>query len=97
MRDKNVYRNLTIQQILALDSETTRDYLETLIREHTDDTLVMAVQIAQTLEQEERDAAIAAAQDEEEYLTEVLDRATDDALAEILAGIIGKGTSNQPR
>jgi hypothetical protein len=33
---KDEYRNLTIEEIVALDDELRRDYLETLIREHRD-------------------------------------------------------------
>jgi hypothetical protein len=98
-RNKDEYRNLTIEEIVALDDELRRDYLETLIREHTESMNIVDVLagLARQLEESDRNDAIETASDEDEYLTELLDKSTDDGLVDVLSNLIGTGTSLHPK
>ncbi len=90
MRDKQEYRSMSVDQIMALtDDEKRRDYLETLLREHVSDANEKAVMKAleKALDDDETLQEIENA-DPDEYLTALLDGSTDDGIATVLRTLV---------
>lgn len=93
MRDKQEYRAMSVDQVMALDDdEKRRDYLETLLREHVSDANQGAIHAAleAALEDPERLADVDK-DDLDEYLTELLDLSTDDGIADVLRAAMSGG------
>ncbi|MBA3457398.1 MAG: hypothetical protein H0T42_30235 [Deltaproteobacteria bacterium] len=81
---------MSVDQILAIESdEKRRDYLETVLREHINDANHPAIgaALAATFDDPEEIAG-ADPGDPDEYLTELLDRATDDGIAVVLRAVM---------
>ena len=94
-RNKQEYRSMSVDQIMALtDDETRRDYLETLLREHVSDanekTVIAALEKA--LDDDETLQEIDTT-DPDDYLTALLDGSTDDGIATVLRTLVASVSS----
>ena len=86
MRDKAAYRAMSVDEIVALtDHEERREILETLIREHVSQANEKAIidALERAIEDEDEFADLDKS-DPDEYMTALLDRSTEDALATVL-------------
>lgn len=100
-RDKSSYRSLSVEEIMAMDvdDEKRRDYLETLIYEHLDDSIEAQVvaelealfddreELAELQESYDLPLFVPGAEQSEaydSYRTDLIDCSTDDALATVL-------------
>ena len=94
-RNKQEYRSMSVDQIMALtDDETRRDYLETLLREHVSDANEKAVIAAleKALDDDETLQEIDTT-DPDDYLTALLDGSTDDGIATVLRTLVASVSS----
>ncbi len=89
MRNLAKYRAMTVEQIMELEDDgERRDILETLIREHTTDENEEEVLVALERELEDEVEEELDRSDDDQVLTEFLERSTDEGLAKVLTKLM---------